>query len=179
MQSICLHLSINPYFISLFLFTSILYIRNFQVQIPVAYIYKIKLPIEILVTKYVTVIHVILIWPSDSYVARPQISGGGGRGHQISERKTRTDERHEQTGMSRTWNTFLRKYVLQKRQMSCSLVREAGSLSSPRKLAFWLSKKKKYKLNFESFLTLCRSAIKHCEYCLYIYYNYSGVLSFE
>ena len=27
---------------------------------------------------------------------------GGGRGHQISERKTRTDERHEQTGMSRT-----------------------------------------------------------------------------
>ncbi|CAB4001226.1 Inositol-tetrakisphosphate 1-kinase [Paramuricea clavata] len=42
--------------------------------------------------------------------------------------------------------------------MSCSPVREAGSLSSPRKLAFWLSKKKKYKLNFESFLTLCSQA---------------------
>ncbi|XP_028396256.1 inositol-tetrakisphosphate 1-kinase-like [Dendronephthya gigantea] len=42
--------------------------------------------------------------------------------------------------------------------MSFSVAKEPGSLSSPKKLAFWLSKKKKYKLNFESFLTLCSQA---------------------
>lgn len=42
--------------------------------------------------------------------------------------------------------------------MSTSIIKQTDSKSDKRKIGFWLSKKKKLKLNFESFIELCNQA---------------------